>query len=107
MAIGFRLKSDKKGGNDEWETVHPEQVIHKLTEPEVKLGKGQVTAQVFKKLGIAEKTYYRWRREYGGLRVGQTKRLKALAREIAWVKKLVVEQALENAILPEAAQGNF
>ena len=84
-----------------------EQIIPKLREAEVELSKGQTTAQVCKKLGICEQTYYRWRREYGGLRVVQAKRLKELERENARLKKLVAEQALDNAILKEAAKGNF
>ncbi len=59
------------------------------------------------KLGITEQTYYRWRREYGGLRLDQAKRLKELEKENARLKKLVADQALENSILKEAATGNF
>jgi transposase-like protein len=84
-----------------------EQIIPKLREAEVELSKGQTTAQVCKKLGICEQTYYRWRRAYGGLRMDQAKRLKELERENARLKKLVAEQALDNAILKEAAKGNF
>ncbi len=84
-----------------------EQIIHKLREAEVELSKGQTTVQVCKKLGICEQTYYRWRREYGGLRMDQAKRLKQLERENARLKRLVAEQALDNAILKEAASGNF
>jgi len=84
-----------------------EQIIPKLREAEVELSKGQTTAQVCKKLGICEQTYYRWRREYGGLRMVQAKRLKELERENARLKKLVADQALDNAILKEAAKGNF
>ena len=64
-------------------------------------------SQVSKTLGISEQTYYRWRREYGGLRLDQAKRLKALEQENTRLKKLVAEQALDNAILKEASQGNF
>ena len=64
-------------------------------------------AQVCKTLGISEQTYYRWRRAYGGLRVTQAKGLKELEKENARLKKLVAEQALDNAILKEAASGNF
>ena len=64
-------------------------------------------AQVCKTLGISEQTYYRWRREYGGLRLDQAKRLKTLEQENARLKTLVAEQALDNAILKEASQGNF
>ena len=59
------------------------------------------------KLGITEQTYYRWRKEYGGLRMDQAKRLKELERENSRLKKLLAEQALDNAILKEAASGNF
>ncbi len=85
----------------------PEQIIRKLREAEVELAKGQSTAEVARKLGIAEQTYYRWRREYGGLRLDQAKRLKELEKENARLKKLVADQALDNAILKEAASGNF
>ena len=85
----------------------PEQIIRKLREAEVELAKGQSTAEVARKLAIAEQTYYRWRKEYGGLRVDQAKRLKELEKENARLKKLVADQALDNAILKEAASGNF
>ena len=60
-----------------------------------------------KKLGITEQTYYRWRKEYGGLRIDQAKRLKVLEKENARLKKLLAESQLDNAILKEAAEGNF
>jgi len=85
----------------------PEQIIRKLREAEVELAKGQATAEVSRKLGITEQTYYRWRKEYGGLRLDQAKRLKELEKENARLKKLVADQALDNAILREAASGNF
>jgi transposase-like protein len=85
----------------------PEQIIRMLREAEVELAKGRTTLDVVRKFGIAEQTYYRWRKEYGGLRVDQAKRLKELERENARLKKLVGEQALDNAILKEAASGNF
>jgi transposase-like protein len=85
----------------------PEQIIAKLREAEVELAKGQKTAEVCRKLGVTENTYYRWRKEYGGLRVDQAKRLKALEQENARLKKLVAEQALDNAVLKEVASGNF
>ena len=85
----------------------PEQIIHKLREAEVELGKGATVAQAAKKIGVTEHTYYRWRAEYGGMRVDQAKRLKALEKENARLKKLVADQALDNAILKEAASGNF
>lgn len=85
----------------------PEQIIHKLREAEVELAKGQSTPEVIRKLGISEQTYYRWRQEYGGLKVEQVKRLKDLEKENARLKKIVAEQALDNAILKEAASGNW
>ena len=63
--------------------------------------------QVCKKLGVSEQTYYRWRKEYGGLRLDQAKRLKALEQENTQLKKLVADQALDNMILKEVASGNF
>jgi len=85
----------------------PEQIIRMLREAEVELAKGRTTLDVARKFGIAEQTYYRWRKEYGGLRVDQAKRLKELEKENVRLKKLVGEQALDNAILKEAALGNF
>ncbi len=85
----------------------PEQIIRKLREAEVELAKGQSTAEVARKLGIAEQTYYRWRREYGGLRLDQARRLKELEKENARLKRLVADQALDNAILKEVSSGNF
>ena len=74
---------------------------------EVELGRGLRTPEVCRKLGITEQTYYRWRKEYGGLRLDQAKRLKELERENRRLKKLVADPALDNAILKEAASGNF
>ncbi len=84
-----------------------EQIIAKLREAEIELAKGQTTPEVVRKLGISEQTYYRWRKEYGGLRVDQARRLKELERENGRLKKLVADQALDNAILKEVASGNF
>src|ERR1700733_7454388 len=72
-----------------------EQIIIKLREAEVELAKGQPPAEVCRKLGVTEQTYYRWRKEYGGLRVNQAKRLKLLETENARLKKLVADQALD------------
>ena len=85
----------------------PEQIIRKLREAEVELAKGASTAQVCKKIEVAEQTYYRWRKEYGGLRVDQARRLKELERENARLKKLLAEASLDKEILREAASGNF
>jgi transposase-like protein len=85
----------------------PEQIIHKLRQAEVELGQGSTVPQVCKKIGVTEQTYYRWRTEYGGLRLDQAKRMKALETENGRLKKLVAEQALDIAILKEASSGNF
>ena len=71
------------------------------------MGRGLHVPQVCKKLNISEQTYYRWRKEYGGLRLDQAKRLKALEQENTRLKRLVADQALDNAILKEVASGNF
>ena len=84
-----------------------EQIVAKLREAEVVLAQGESVAKVARRLGVAEQTYYRWRREYGGLRVDQAKRRKARERENARLKRLVADQALDNAILKEVAAGNF
>jgi transposase-like protein len=84
-----------------------EQIIRKLREAEVLLSKGQSIAQVSKRLGVTDQTYYRWRREYGGLKTDQAKRLKALERENARLKKVVADLTLDKAILKEAANPNW
>ena len=84
-----------------------EQIITKLREADVELGREMSVGQICRKLEVSEHTYYRWRKEYGGLKVDQVKRLKELDRENARLKKLVADQALDNAILREAAKGNF
>ena len=85
----------------------PEQIITMLREAEVEQSKGATVAQVCKKLGITDQTYYRWRKEYGGLKVDQARRLKELERENGRLKKLVADQALDLSILKEVAEGNF
>ncbi len=84
-----------------------EQIIRMLREAEVELAKGHNVGVVCKKLGVTSNTYYRWRKEYGGLKVDQAKRLKELERENARLKRIVADQALDNSILKEAARGNF
>jgi len=83
-----------------------EQIIPKLREAEVALARGQTVEQVVKQLGVTVQTYYRWRKEYGGLRMDQAKRLKDLEKENARLKRLVAEAELDKAILKEAALGN-
>ena len=83
-----------------------EQIISKLREAEVELAKGLKVPQVFKKLEVTEQTYYRWRKEYGDLRMDQAKRLKDLGRKNARLKKLRAEAELDKAILHEASSPN-
>jgi putative transposase len=85
----------------------PEQIINKLREAEVLLSQGLTVGEVSRKLGIVEQTYYRWRKGYGGMRVDQAKRLQELEKENSRLKKLVADISLDNAILKEAARGNF
>jgi transposase-like protein len=84
-----------------------EQIITMLREAEVRQAQGASILEVCKQLQITDQTYYRWRKEYGGLKVDQAKRLKELEQENSRLKKLVAEQALDVAILREAASGNF
>jgi len=83
-----------------------EEIVNKLREADVLLSKGQTVALVCKRIEVTDQTYYRWRREYGGLRVDQARRLKALEKENGRLKKLVADQALDMAILKEVAHGN-
>ena len=84
-----------------------EQIIGMLREAEVRLGQGQTIGLICKGFGISEQSYYRWRREYGGLKLDQAKRLKDLERENQQLKRLLAEAELDKAILREAASGNF
>jgi putative transposase len=84
-----------------------EQIIHKLREAEVEISKGATVSEVVRKLGIAEQTYYRWRREYGGLKLDQAKRIKDLERENSRLKRIVADQAVDIAILKEVADPKF
>ncbi len=84
-----------------------EQIIHKLREAEVLLGQRQTVQEICRKWNITDHTYYRWRREYGGLKLDQAKRLKDLARENARLKQAVADLTLDKLILKEAAEGNF
>jgi putative transposase len=88
-------------------TYTPEQIINKLREAEIHINQGISIAEASRKIGVTEQTYYRWRREYGGLRIEQARKLKSLEKENAQLKKLVADLSLDNAILKEAAEGNF
>ena len=83
-----------------------EQIIAMLREAEVEIAKGKTVPWICKKLGVSEQTYYRWRKEYGGLRTDQAKRLRELEKENARLKNVVAEQALDIAVLKEAARPN-
>ena len=85
----------------------PEQIIGMLREAEVAMAQGQTVGQVCRSLGIVEQTLYRWRREYGGLKIEQARRLKALEQENARLKRAVAELTLDKLILQEAVKGNF
>ena len=83
------------------------QIINKLREVEILLNQGANVGEASRKIGVTEQTYYRWRKEYGGMRVEQAKRLKDLGKENTRLKKLVADISLDNAILKEVAEGNF
>ena len=84
-----------------------EQIITKLREVEIMLSKGSTIGEASKRIGITEQTYYRWRKQYGGMRIEQARRLKDLEKENIRLKKLVADLSLDNAILKEVSKGNF
>ena len=85
----------------------PEVIINKLREAEILLNQGADIGEASRKIGVTEQTYYRWRKEYGGMRIEQAKKLKSLEKENTRLKKLVADISLDNAILKEASEGNF
>ncbi len=85
----------------------PEQIIGKLREAEVGLANGQTVLEVCRTLGISEQTYYRWRKEYGGLKVEQARRFKVIERENVRLRRAVADLTLDKLILKEVAEGNF
>ena len=84
-----------------------EQIVAKLRQADVALGKGKRVREVCRQLGISEQTYYRWRQKYGGMAPAVAKQLKALEKENARLKRLVADQALDMQILKEAARPNL
>jgi len=84
-----------------------EEIIRILREAEVLISQGVVTKQACRQLGITDQTFYRWRKEYGGLKIEQVKRLKDLEQENARLKRLVADLSLDNQILKEVSRGNF
>ena len=85
----------------------PEQIISKLREMEVLLSTGQAVQTAVRQIGVTEQTYYRWRKEYGGMKVDQAKRLKEVEKENTRLRRLVADLSLDNAILKEVSRGNF
>jgi transposase-like protein len=84
-----------------------EEIIGKLREVEVAVGRGGSLVEAVRSIGVTEQTYYRWRREYGGLKMDQAKRLKELGRENTRLRKAVADLILDKQILAEVAKGNF
>ena len=85
----------------------PEQIVNLLRQVQVAIANGKTTPQAAREAGITEQTYYRWRREFGGLKLDQAKRLKELEKENNRLKRLVAELSLEKQVLRDVAQGNF
>ena len=85
----------------------PKQIINSLREAEVLISQGSTAKEAARHLGVSEQTYYKWRKEYGGMRINQAKRLKELEKENARLKKLVADISLDNAILKDVARGNL
>ncbi len=85
----------------------PEQIIRHLRQAEVLSSQGRSISQISRDIGITENTYYRWRKEYGGMGVNQARRLKELERENARLKRAIADLTLDNLILKEASKGNF
>lgn len=83
----------------------PEQIINKLREAEVLMSQGKTVGEICRTLGISDQTYYRWRKEFGGLKTDQAQRLKELEHENSRLKKLVADLSLDNSILKEALRG--
>jgi len=84
-----------------------EEIVMKLREIELAMNKGMDVQQACRQAGISEQSYYRWRKEYGGMKVDQAKRYKELAHENTQLKKLVADLSLDNAMLKESNKGNF
>lgn len=85
----------------------PEEIIGKLREAEIVLAQGGTTPEACRRIGVTEQTYYRWRKEYGGLKVDQARRMKELEKENSRLRRAVSDLTLDKLILQEAARGNF
>ena len=88
-------------------TFTPEQIVGKLRQVEVLMGQGKTVSQAAKEGGITEQTFYRWRKEYGGLQIEQAKKLKDLQRENAQLRRAIADLTVEKQILKDVAEGNF
>ena len=84
-----------------------EQIIAKLHEAEVLQSQGKTVAEAVRQIGISDMTYYKWRKEYGGLRIDQAKRFKEIEQENQRLRKVVADLTIDNSILKEVARGNF
>ena len=85
----------------------PEEIIGKLREVEIVLAQGSSTAEAYRRIAVSEQTYYRWRKEYGGLKTDQARRMKNLEKENLRLRRAISDLTLDNLILQEAARGNF
>ena len=85
----------------------PEEIVAKLRQVEVLVGQGKTVAEGSRAIGVTEATYYRWRAEYGGLKLDQVRRLKQLEQENSRLRRAISDLTLEKLILKEAASGNF
>jgi len=85
----------------------PEEIIAKLREVEVRLSQGETIAQAVRAIGVTEQTFYRWRKEYGGLRIGQAKRMKEIEKENARLRRAVSDLTLDNQFLQEVVRGKY
>ena len=101
------MEIGSKEGTRKGKKYSAEQIVTKLREADVLIGKGMTLGEVCRQLEITDVTYYRWRKEYGGLRVDQAKRLKEIEAENARLRKVIADLTIDNSILKEAARGNF
>ena len=85
----------------------PEKIIAMLREAEIALAQGMTVGQISRKLSISEQTYYRWRKQYGGMKISQAKRVKDIERENVRLKRAVADLMLDKVILKEALEGNY
>lgn len=87
--------------------ARPEEIIAKLREVEVRLSRGETAGQAARAIGVTEQTYYRWRKEYGGLQVDQAKRMKEIETENRRLRKAISDLTLDNQILKEVLSGKY